>query len=134
MNIEIKKNNKIVPKQYSEIMFYEHRKSQYIFISEIENVDLDSITELIVVYYLKWKKTFKFTLCYKLSNYIQCFDIITVTSQYIATKFATALAIILTGKPIVRISARTRAILLVKSRTTFYEEANTQVKLNSLLY
>lgn len=53
MNIEIKKNNKIVPKQYSEIMFYEHRKSQYIFISKIENVDFDSITELIVVYYLK---------------------------------------------------------------------------------
>lgn len=53
MNIEIKKNNKIVPKQYSEIMFYEHRKSQYIFISEIENVDFDFITELIVVYYLK---------------------------------------------------------------------------------
>lgn len=134
MNIEIKKNNKIVPKQYSEIMFYEHRKSQYIFISEIENVDLDSITELIVVYYLKWKKTFKFTLYYKLSNYIQCIDIITVASQYIATKCATALAIFLTGKPIVRISARTRAILLVKSRTTFYEEANTQVKLNSLLF
>lgn len=40
MNIEIKKNNKIVPKQYSETMFYEHRKSQYIFISEIENGDL----------------------------------------------------------------------------------------------
>lgn len=44
MNIEIKKNNKIVPKQYSEIMFYEHMKSQFMFISEIENVDLDSIT------------------------------------------------------------------------------------------
>lgn len=115
-------------------MFYEHRKSKFIFISEIENVDFDSITEIIVVYYLKWKITFTFTLCFKLSNHIQCIDIITVASQYIATKCAIALTIFLTGKPIVRISARTRAILLVKSRTTFYEEANTQVKLNSLLF